>query len=263
MLRIAIKYLKYFFTSVGPHGVHSPFVYQLLTQIISDKKQYPTYKQVEGLRKHLRSNAKELTLEDFGAGSKHGGSYKRTIAEIAKTSAKPAKYAKLLYRLCQFHQPKYMLELGTSLGVSSAYQALGASTQNTINFITLEGSEQVAEQAKLNFKSLAIEDKIQVGVGNFDDTLDEYLKQLPQLDYVFFDGNHRYQPTVNYFEKCLPLAHEETLFIFDDIRWSDEMEQAWEEIKQHSDVTLTIDLFFIGLVYFKKGKAKQHFQLRF
>lgn len=261
MFRLAYQYLKYFFTSVGPHGVHSPFVYALLTLVIKDKKQYPAYKQVEGLRKNLLKNNSELVLEDFGAGSKNGKEYKRTIAKIAKTSAKPSKYAKLLYRLCQYHKPKYMLELGTSLGVSTAYQALGAGADCT--FISLEGSAQVAQQAQHNFKSLDIENNIQVGVGNFDETLDSYLKQFTQLDYVFFDGNHRYKPTVDYFEKCLPLAHENTLFVFDDIRWSDEMEKAWEEIKQHPKVTLTIDLFFIGLVYFKNGQAKQHFQLRF
>lgn len=263
MFRLAYKYLTYFFTSVGPHGVHSPFVYKLLTQVIRDKKLYPAYKQVEELRKQLLNNSQELTLEDFGAGSKNGKEYQRTIAKIAKTSAKPAKYAKLLYRLCKYHKPKYMLELGTSLGVSSAYQVFGAAESNEVNFITLEGSTQIAEQAKLNFESLGVENKIQVGIGNFDKTLDAYLKQFPQLDYVFFDGNHRYQPTIDYFEKCLPLAHENTLFIFDDIRWSDEMEKAWEEIKQHPSVTLTVDLFFIGLVYFKKGKVKEHFQLRY
>ncbi len=263
MLRIVIKYLKYFFSSVGAHGVHSPFVYQLLTTIIQDKRQYPTYAKVEKLRKNLVGNTTPLTLQDFGAGGTKNGEYQRSISKIAKTSAKPAKYAKLLYRLCQHHKPKYMLELGTSLGISTAYQAMGASQNNAINFITLEGSKQVAQQAENNFKALEINEKIKVGVGNFDVILNGYISKLPQLDYVFFDGNHRYQPTIHYFKQCLPLAHNDTLFVFDDIHWSDEMEQAWEEIKNHPQVTITVDLFFIGLVYFKQGQVKQHFQLRF
>lgn len=263
MLRIAIKYLKYFFSSVGPHGVHSPFVYQLLTTVIYDKKRYPAYAKVEKLRKELLGDTNSLTLQDFGAGGTNKGEYQCTISKIAKTSAKPAKYAKLLYRLCQYHKPKHMLELGSSLGISTAYQALGASQSNSINFITLEGSEQVANQAKSNFSKLDIAEKVQVGIGNFDEILSEYISKFKQFDYVFFDGNHRYQPTIDYFKQCLPLAHEDTLFIFDDIRWSDEMELAWEEIKNHPQVTLTVDLFFIGLVYFKQGQAKQHFQLRF
>lgn len=260
MFILAYKYLRYFFTSVGPHGVHSPFVYTLLTKVIRDKKKYPAYLQVEALRKQLLQNNQTLTLQDYGAGGEHQSEYKRAISKIAKTSAKPAKYAKLLFRLCQYHKPQYMLELGSSLGVSTAYQAMGAGVN--AKFITLEGSAQVALQAQQNFKQLGIE-QIQVGIGNFDETLSEHLAKMPQLDYVFFDGNHRYQPTINYFKQCLPLAHSESLFIFDDIRWSKEMEQAWEEIKNHPQVTLTIDLFFIGLVYFKKGKVKQHFQLRY
>lgn len=263
MLKLAYKYLHYYFTSVGPHGVHSPFVYKLLTQVIHDKKRYPAYQQVESLRKKLFVNTTLLTLEDFGAGGKKNVVYERTVSEIAKTSAKPPKYAKLLYRLCKFHKPEYMLELGTSLGISTAYQALGATINNKVSFTTLEGAEQVAQQAKVNLSTLQLNDSIKIGVGNFDKTLAEHLKQFTRLDYVFFDGNHQYQPTIDYFKKCLPLVHENTLFVFDDIRWSDEMEKAWEEIKSHPDVSLTIDLFFIGLVYFRKGKAKQHFKLRF
>jgi predicted O-methyltransferase YrrM len=263
VFRITIKYLQYLFSSVGPHGVHSPFVYHLLTQVINDKTEYPAYKKVEQLRKELLRNQQQVTLQDFGAGGERNAEYKRSIAKIAKTSAKPAKYAQLLYRLCQYHKPKYMLELGTSLGVSTAYQAMGANRGNDIEFITLEGSEQVAKLAQKNFETLGIEKSIQVGVGNFDETLENHLSKFKQLDYVFFDGNHRYQPTINYFNQCLPLAYGGSLFIFDDIRWSKEMEKAWEEIKNHPQVTVTIDLFFIGLVYFKKDQTKQHFQLRF
>lgn len=261
MFRIGSKYLQYLFSSVGPQGVHSPFVFQLLTKVINDKKQYSAYQPIENLRKQLKSNPQQLTIQDFGAGGEHNAVYTRAISQIARTSAKPPKYAKLLYRLCQFHKPKYMLELGTSLGVSTAYQAMGAG--KGINFITLDGSEEVAQQAQSNFKHLGIGEDIEVGVGNFDKVLPSYLSKFTQLDYVFFDGNHRYQPTIDYFNQCLPLAHNNTLFVFDDIRWSDEMEKAWEEIKAHPQVTVTIDLFFIGLVYFKQGQAKQHFQLRY
>lgn len=264
MFRIGVKYLQYLLSSVGRHGVHSPFVYKLLTQVIYDKRQQPVYKRIEALRKQLRSNPNALTLQDFGAGGEQNPTYIRTIAQIAKTSAKPRKYAQVLYRLCAYHQPKYMLELGTSLGISTAYQAMGAKQgQNTIAFTTLDGSPAVAQQARKNLDSLGINAEVTIGIGNFDEVLPQYLQNFPQLDYVFFDGNHRYQPTIDYFLQCLPLAHENTLFVFDDIRWSDEMEKAWEEIKNHPQVTVTVDLFFIGLVYFHKGQTKQHFTLRF
>lgn len=244
--------------------MHSPFVYKLLTQIIRNRSKQPAYSRVEELRAQLKKSNHTLTMQDFGAGGMQNPTYNRTVGQIAKTSAKPRKYAQLLYRLCRFHKPKYMLELGTSLGVSTAYQAMGAMQDgNTIHFTTLDGSEQVAQQAAKNFESLGIAQHINIGVGNFDDILPQYLQQYQQLDYVFFDGNHRYQPTINYFNQCLPLAHEGTVFVFDDIRWSDEMEKAWEEIKAHPQVTVTVDLFFIGLVYFHTGRVKQHFLLRY
>lgn len=264
MFRIGVKYLQYFFSSVGRHGVHSPFVYKLLTQVINDKKRYPAYKQVEAVRKQLCNTSQSITLQDFGAGGEQNPTYTRTIAQIAKTSAKPCKYAQLLYRLCAYHQPKYMLELGTSLGISTAYQAMGAQQgQSAIEFTTLEGSPEVAQQARKTLDGLGINKEVSIGVGNFDEVLTQHLQNFPQLDYVFFDGNHRYKPTIDYFLKCLPLAHENTLFVFDDIRWSNEMVKAWEEIKNHPQVTVTVDLFFIGLVYFHKGQTKQHFTLRF
>jgi predicted O-methyltransferase YrrM len=266
LLQYGIKYLRYLFTSVGPHGIHSPSVYYLATKLLADKSKYAAYTDVENLRKQLVRTTTPVSITDYGAGAGNSGqtNYTRTVGQIARTSAKPPKLAKLLYRLCAYYKPKYMLELGTSLGVSGSYQALGALQNNpSIQFISLEGSEAIANVARENFARLGLAKNIQVGVGNFDETLPLYLKQLPQLDYVFFDGNHRYQPTINYFNQCLPLAHDGTLFIFDDIRWSDEMEKAWEEIKQHPQVTVTVDLFFMGLVFFKKGQTKQHFEVRF
>ncbi len=250
---------------MGPHGIHSPFVYELATKILPDKRPYDGYRQAEAVRKQLLRDNTLITVTDYGAGAGNNGkkSYQRAIKDIARTSAKPSKLAKLLYRLCAHYKPQYLLELGTSLGVSTIYQAKAAATNNPngYTFITLEGSESTASIAQKNVEECGL--NIQIGVGNFDETLPLYLKQFPQLDYVFFDGNHRYQPTINYFNHCLPLAHENTLFVFDDIRWSEEMEQAWEEIKNHPQVTVTVDLFFMGLVFFRKGQVKQHFVVRF
>jgi predicted O-methyltransferase YrrM len=88
------------------------------------------------------------------------------------------------------------------------------------------------------------------------------LNSLPKLDLVFFDGNHQKVPTLDYFHHCLTKAHENSIFIFDDIHWSSEMDEAWQQIQGHEQVSLTIDLFQFGLVFFRKGIAKQHFTLR-
>lgn len=165
--------------------MHSPFVYQLLTQVINNKKAYPEYKEIEALRQQLKNSQEVITFTDYGAGGVANSQYQKGIAKVAKNSAKPPKYAQLLYRLCKFHQPKNMLELGTSLGISTAYQALGAK-DSISKFVTLDGSEQIAKKAEQNFEQLGVSNAIEVGVGNFDDVLPDYLTQFEKLDYVFF-----------------------------------------------------------------------------
>ena len=127
--------------------------------------------------------------------------------------------------------------------------------------ITIEGCPNTAAVAGLNFRALGL-DNVQLEVGNFDDILPGILKSQTQLDFVYIDGNHRKDATLNYFEWCLPKVHENSMLIFDDIYWSEGMKEAWAEIKRHPQVTVTVDLFWIGLVFFKKGQARQDFKLK-
>ncbi len=165
-----------------------------------------------------------------------------------------------MYRIVQYYKPQTIVELGTSLGITSAYIA---SAQRNSEVITIEGSKNVALIAGENFKTLGLQN-IKLIQGNFDDTLPALLMQLKKIDLAFADGNHRKIPTLNYFHLFLKKVNDESILIFDDIYWSAEMEEAWKEIQQHPSVSLTIDLFFIGLVFFKKDfKAKQYFVIRF
>jgi len=151
-----------------------------------------------------------------------------------------------------------MLELGTSLGVCTLYQAEGAKNSK---FISLEGDPKIAEQAKFNLKEYNISN-VEIRIGEFGKTLKKTCDELKRLDYVFFDGNHSLQPTLDYFETCLKYAHNESVFIFDDIHWSEEMEKAWEKIKTNPQVKISVDLFHMGIVFFKaEKKAKEHFVL--
>jgi predicted O-methyltransferase YrrM len=161
--------------------------------------------------------------------------------------------------LVKHFQPVNLLELGTSLGISTAYMSKASPTKK---IITIEGSENIANIAIDNFNRLNISN-IQVITGNFDIQLPKLLQNTSTFDFVFFDGNHRKQPTLSYFELCLQHKHNDSVFVFDDIHWSDEMEEAWESIKQSPEVTVTIDLFFIGLVFFRKESTKEHFIIRF
>ena len=212
------------------------------------------------MRKELFRDKKVIEVEDFGAGSSAVPGRHKKLSDIARSSLKPKKFAQLLFRIAQYYKPQTIVELGSSLGITSAYLA---ASDKMLEVYTLEGSGNIASIAKENFNKLHLQN-IKLIQGNFDDTLPELLSATEKVDLAFLDGNHRKQPTLNYFNQLLSKSGEATILIFDDIHWSGDMEEAWKEIQQHSSVTLTIDLFFIGLVFFKKDfKAKQHFVIRF
>ena len=256
------KYADYYLTASNGkgHGIHSPFVYDFVRQVLNDQRTFYAYGHVEALRKSLLNNETVIEVEDFGAGSTISKTNQRSVASIARHAAKSKKWAQLLFRIVNYYQPQTILELGTSLGISTAYMAM-ANPQARI--ITAEGSAAIAGQANKYFQSLQLP-SIQQVTGNFDDTLPGILKTLPKLDLGFIDGNHRYEPTVRYFNQLLPSLHANSILIFDDIHWSADMERAWNAIKENNMVQVSIDLFFIGLVFFSdQFKVKQHFTIRF
>jgi predicted O-methyltransferase YrrM len=271
-LKTGLKYFNYYFTASNSkgHGIHSPFVFEFVTKILNDKTVYPAYKEVEDLRQQLLKNKAVLNVDDFGAGSTVSKTNQRTIASIAKNAAKPKKFGQLLYRIVKFYQPETILELGTSLGITTSYLA---KAKPDAKVITMEGAKEILAVAKDNFRSLQLLN-IETIEGNFDETLPIAIKQYqPRLNDTvgqasihlsFIDGNHRLQPTIQYFETILPKTNNFSIIILDDIHWSEEMEQAWKYCKDHSSVTLSIDLFFIGILIFRKEiKEKQHFSIRF
>ena len=256
------KYIRYYLKAGNSkgHGIHSPFVFDFIIHILQDKKKYPVYRQLEKLRKELLRNRNLIKVEDLGAGTALKSSKERKISSIAGSALKRKKFAQLFYRIVKFYKPQTILELGTCLGITTSYMAHG-NTAATI--YTLEGSKNIASIAKQTFIKSNVE-HINLKIGNFDDTLPGILSKIDIVDLAFIDGNHRKEPTLNYFEKLLAKSGKDSIFIFDDIHWSFEMEEAWKHIQNHPAVTLSIDLFFIGLVFFSPSfKAKQHFEIRF
>ncbi len=260
--QLAYQFFQFYLkaSSSKGHGIHSPFVFEFINKVLNDRINYPAYQEVEILRKKLLVDKTLLSIEDFGAGSSSSKSNQRSVALIAKNAAKPKKFGQLLYRMVQYYKPDTIIELGTSLGITTCYLASGNSTAKVI---TLEGANAIAQVATKNFDLLKLKN-IGLIKGNFDVTLQSLLTDKSSIDFVFIDGNHRYAPTISYFNQLLCKSNSSTIFVFDDIHWSREMEQAWNEIKNNSSVTCTIDLFFIGFVFFKKEiKEKQHFRIRF
>ncbi len=257
-LQLAFDYLVYFLTSDTEHNVHSPFVFDFVTHVLKSRKNKPSYHAIELVRSNmLRSNA---LIEVLPLGAKSSGKVQHIpLKTLTDKTSKSAKYGELLERICDYYQPQYALEIGSSVGISSLYQAAGIHNGY---LISLEGNPKSAEIARHNAEKLGFE-HVQFGEGLFEDTMPKVIAQVPHLDYVFFDGNHTLEATLNYFELCLPKAHSNSIFIFDDIRWSEGMHLAWQKIKNHPQVTVSIDLFFMGIVFFRTEQAKEHFTLRF
>lgn len=255
-------YLRYLSRARDEHSLHSPFLFSLYTQVIRAKSSPKTrFAAIQALRKELRRSRQLISVTDFGAGSKVNISRQRSIGDIARNSQKPARFGRLLFRLVQRFQAKTILDLGTSLGITTAYLAEAATPYNG-RILTFEGCPETATVARQNLARLSVHN-VTITTGNLDETLTSQIADLSAIDFVFFDANHRYEPTVRYFETCLTKIHNDTVFVFDDIHWSDGMEQAWAYIKGHPSVTVTIDLFWIGLVFFRKEQPKQDFILRF
>ncbi|MFH1004360.1 MAG: class I SAM-dependent methyltransferase [Bacteroidota bacterium] len=267
-LAFLFKYFRYLLSSKTLHKIHSPFVYELTEKVIFCDKHFYAFDEIELLRERLLHSEKIIKVKNFGTGK----SGEKKISSIVRHSAKSFKYGKLLFLLVNYFHPQTILELGTSLGISTLYLA---SANKKSKVITIEGCPTLANEARKNFKSLGL-NNIESVVGNFDSVLSDVISKLSvaPIEYksishctncqlIFFDGNHRKTSTLNYFSQCLKIADNNSVFVFDDIHWSNEMEEAWKEIKKHSRVTVTIDLFFLGIVFFRNEQAKQNFVIRY
>ncbi|WP_299824623.1 class I SAM-dependent methyltransferase [uncultured Pontibacter sp.] len=256
---LAAHYALYRAKAYKLHGVHSPFIFDLYHNVILHDGFYVDYGNVEALRSELLQDDTQLEVTDFGAGPKAGAKKTRIVKGIARSSAKPEKYGQLLFRLVNHFQPETVFDLGTSLGITTSYLA---SARKNGSIYTFEGCPNIASQAQQNFKKLGL-DNIHLITGNLDETLQMQVHMVKHIDFAFFDGNHRYEPTMRYFNLCLSKHHEYSVFVLDDLYWSAEMKRAWQEIKKHPQVLQTVDLFYIGLVFFRTSQPKEHFTLYF
>jgi len=244
--------LKHLIVAKTKYYLHSPFIYQFYLNVLEGETHTGS---IEVLRAKLLTNSTTISFTDLG---KNGDIKTKKIQEIADTSSITKQYGEVLYRAVKYFKPKHTLELGTNLGLGTAYLAQG--NENGTVF-TIEGSSEIQQLAKENLKILEVSN-VSFTNASFDKVLPEVLDAIPSLDLVFIDGNHRYQPTIEYFEKCLDKLNENSVIIIDDIYWSREMTAAWNYIKAHNSVTLTVDIYRMGFVFFRPQQlAKEHFRL--
>lgn len=251
-------YLNFLWHSKNQHGVHSPFVFSLVTKCFYDTKPKPDYKILKAYRNDLLSNKNTIEVTDFGAGSRVFKSNTRQISKIAQTAGITPKRAELLYRIVYYFQPETILEIGTSLGLATSALSLGNPNSK---ITTLEGCPQTSGVAQKQFAKFKL-DNIETVVTEFTAHFENYQLSTVNYQLIYFDGNHSKQATLDYFDLLLPTITNETVWIFDDIHWSEGMEEAWEIIKNHPKVTVTIDTFQWGLVFFRYEQEKEHFTIR-
>ncbi|MBU0489416.1 MAG: class I SAM-dependent methyltransferase [Bacteroidetes bacterium] len=250
-------YLRYQIVAKGLHSIHSPFVFRLVTECMRAKGQVAGEEQAEAWRKKLKKNKSAVCGIDYGSGQ--GMTMEYRVSDLTRKSLLPRKYCRLLSRLAHFSGAKIIIEMGTSLGVSTLY--LAASSEKT-RVVTMEGNEGIAAEAERGFDQY-LPGTIRLVNGDFNETLRPLMEQSGTFDLAFIDGNHFCRPTIEYFKLLKQYRHEKTVIVFDDIYHSSEMFDAWELIKADTDVTITIDLWRMGLVYFIPGMEKQDFVVKY
>jgi predicted O-methyltransferase YrrM len=256
-IRLIKKYILHLFLArhTNGFGVHSPFLFQFTQNVLCEKHPFYIFESIELLRDKLIKDKRIISVTDFGTKPNR----ERKITEIASSSLKSAKYGQLLFRIAHYFKSKDVLELGTSLGITTSYLS---SSSSKINCVTLEGCAQTGSIAKENFEKIGLKN-IELVIGNIDDTLPKFLEKSDTLDLIFFDANHKSEAVLRYFEMCQSKIHCTTILVVDDIYWSADMENAWQTIKKHPKVTSTIDLFELGIVFFNPHLVKKHYKMLF
>ncbi len=272
----ARQFVRYYLHAKTRYNIQTPFAYNFIENVIENTKRFYAFDAIEGVRKSLLDEKLSIEVVDFGAGSQTVTTKMRRVKDIAHSALSAPFECRWLFNIVNEYQPRNILELGTSLGISTLY--LNAASNAEAKIFTLEGDLNIAHLAQQNWQranyllmqytlakydgvtpelesrlenDIAIsQPNIKLIEGNFDDTLPTTLKTLQQIDLAFIDGNHRYDATINYFKQILPYTKTNTILIFDDIYWSEDMTRAWNEIKIHPTVRFSIDLFWCGIVFF-------------
>jgi predicted O-methyltransferase YrrM len=260
-IKLLIKYSGYRMRRKGArgHGIHPPFVYRFNRDILNCSKKHPEYKEIREFRNILLKNRELIKVDDHGAGSDIFSSDNRRVRDIARYSSSSYRIGRLLFRLARHLQPGTVLELGTSIGFGTFCLAKGAGGGKVYS---LEACGAQIRTALTGLGNAGI-GNVELIKGNFRDSLPELLARIDRVDLVYFDGDHRKEEVLWQFSRCLEKVVPGTVFVAGDIHWSDDMREAWRLLCKDPAVTLSVDLFDCGLLFFRKGVSKQHFILGF
>lgn len=245
------SFFSWWLEAVDEHSLHSPFFFDLYTRQIKPGIAPDQYSHIESLRQKLLTDRRYITVRDLG--SKGSKKATRMISAIARTSMSPARYSIIYARLANYMNAGCILELGTSFGINTLY--LAEKSDATVT--TFEGAPAIAEIAALTFE-FAGKKNVDLIMGNIDKTLPAFLHRIRRIDLALIDANHRYEPTIRYFEHLLRKVHERSVIVVDDIHYSAEMQKAWKDMQAHRLVYGSADLFRCGILFFDPSLNKQH-----
>lgn len=242
------KFGKFYLASKTKYKAHSPFLFEFFEEVLEDERKYYAFSDLELLRDRLKKDNRSIQVSDFGAGSQMNNGKERKVSEIAKSALSRPGFCQLLFRLVKWRQPKRILEMGSSLGISGSYMKMAC---RSAKMVSMEGCPNIAAIAQSIFAQNKLD--IQMAIGPFAQHLDHALSALKPIDFVFVDGHHKKNSTLAYWERLQENLADDALIVFDDIYWTDEMEEAWKIIKQTEGVALSIDLFEMGIIKFERN----------
>ena len=272
-------FIRHFLTAWNTSGeaIHSPYLFRLVRFVLRDENAYYCFRDIERRREFLLACEDSLDVVDYGsAGSPEGLHVQRRVCDIAKNHLESARVGQVLFRIVNFlheeeKRPLQILELGTSLGITTAYLA---SPDSRNKVVTMEGSEAVLRVAQGVWKMLKLEN-IEWIQGNIDDTLyniccvqnsDVSVQSSgakgERIDLAYVDANHTYEATMRYADFLLNRLTEKGILVLDDIHYSEPMERAWSELKADPRVTTSMDLYHVGLLFVDTHYLKRHYRIR-
>ena len=246
--------IQYVWHAKSSYYIHSPFVFNLLTNVINRRIEPSEFQKLNSIRSELINNNDKIEIEAVGTSSV---TTKAFVSSIAKRYSVSSKYGRLLYNLVNHFQPSTILETGTGLGLSAANMALGNSHATVHTIDAISSLSNVAKQT-LNNHNIH---NVVFHNGQLDEVLEKICKDIQPIDAAYLDANHTYDATLRYFNILQPYLTTKAFVVIDDIHWSKDMNRAWKKLCQHESVTLSLDFYRMGVLFLNPDLSRENFQL--
>ena len=246
-----LSYLRYWLKKEDQYSQQSPFLFSIYQGLLKYLKENQRGNlQIERIRASLLKNTHQIQVLDLGAGSKKVPNLSREIRKITQYSTSSTKFCLVYQYFCHLTSAQNVIELGTCMGLSTRY--LAEVTKGRL--YTFEGAAEILNAAQFE----PFPEKVEAILGPIETNLPPILSQLETVDFALIDANHTYSGTISYFNWLLPKFKGSSICILGDIHWSAEMETAWEGIKSHPKVKLSLDFFECGVLFFDYPGENTH-----